>query len=149
MSGGMKRYWGKHTCGLSLFTRDSRASLVTLAGRLTDGASGAPSWSFTNWTTTLGTDSSETWMFSGSGIPWYTFCRLGGGSNTDIFYQKKNGPIAQVASVRVFWVDCHLLGEEKRGCRPGADRSATIMGYVNGIRFVDGPVDASLAFGLC
>ena len=73
--------WVNKTLGLTfvfnLFTSASKALREMFAGRLTEGARGFPSSSETNCTTTFG----EGWgaSFSGSGTPWYNFCRLGGG----------------------------------------------------------------------
>ena len=69
----------EHTFELSLLTKTSRPSLEMLAGKLTAGASGFPSSSDTNWTTTLG--EGATGSGSGCGTPWYTLIRLGGGNS--------------------------------------------------------------------
>jgi hypothetical protein len=70
---------GSSAFDVSLFTKLCKSSRETLAGKLTAGAKAEPSSSDTNWTTTFGDCS--TGIFSGSGMPLYTFCRLGGGSN--------------------------------------------------------------------
>ena len=72
----------KLTWVLSLFTKASSPSLETLEGRFTAGASGFPSSSDTNWTTMLGEGFGTSG--AGSGTPWYTFTRFGGGSKVAI-----------------------------------------------------------------
>jgi hypothetical protein len=67
------------TFDVSVFTKVCKSSRETFAGKLTAGANAEPSSSDTNWTTTF--EDCSTGGFSGSGTPWYTFCRLGGGSN--------------------------------------------------------------------
>lgn len=66
----------------NLFTNASRASRERFAGKFTAGASGSPSSSETNCTTTFGVGFGGS--FSGSGTPWYTFCLFGGGNKVAI-----------------------------------------------------------------
>jgi hypothetical protein len=87
------------TFDVSLFTKLCKSSRETLAGRLTAGAKADPSSSDTNWTTTFGDCSTGT--FSGSGMPLYTFCRLGGGSNVAM----KIFRWAALSSQASFWKD--------------------------------------------
>jgi len=88
----------------------------------------------------FGTDSSETWRFSGSGMPWYTFCRLGGGSNTDIsfFFRKRVESEPRYRSdrkeKRLGACDI-LLNATKGELDAGA---AAQPPYVNAFRFVKG-----------
>ncbi len=84
------------TFDVSLFTKPCKSSRETLAGKLTAGAKAEPSSSDTNWTTTFGDCSTGT--CSGSGMPLYTFCRLGGGSNVamKIFRCALNPSLAQI-----------------------------------------------------
>jgi hypothetical protein len=70
------------TCRDSLFNKVSRASLDKSAGRFTAGASAFPSSSLINWTTIL--DASGSGSFTGSGTPWYSFLRFGGGRRVAI-----------------------------------------------------------------
>ena len=72
----------KHTWPLSLLTRASKPSRDTFAGRLTAGASDLPSSSETKWTITF--DVGLSGSGSGSGTPWYTFWRFGGGRRVAI-----------------------------------------------------------------
>lgn len=72
----------RHTRGFSLFSKASRPSLETFAGIFTAGAKAVPSSSETNWTTMFGQGAGSSG--TGSAIPWYTFCRFGGGNSTDI-----------------------------------------------------------------
>jgi hypothetical protein len=67
---------------VNLLTRTSKPSLDTSAGRLTAGANAEPSSSDTNWTRIFPTGFLGSG--SGSGTPWYVFCRLGGGRRVAI-----------------------------------------------------------------
>ncbi|SRR6266702_298087 len=77
-----EKRWIQHTLDVNVLTRLCRSSRETLAGKLTAGAKAEPSSSDTNWTMTLGDCSGG--LFSGSGTPLYSFCRLGGGSKVAI-----------------------------------------------------------------
>jgi hypothetical protein len=102
--GGRQDHTGEDSPVARVCLREhSKASLMTLAGRLTVGAEGnrLGRLRVTNWTT-FGTDSSEICGLSGSPeMPWETFCRLGGGNDTDFFFRTKSRECARFADAQV------------------------------------------------
>lgn len=83
----------KLTFVFSLLTNVSSPSLVTFAGKLIAGASGSPFSSDTNCTTILGEGFGSSG--TGSGIPWYTFWRLGGGNSVAMMEREEEKNIRQ------------------------------------------------------